>query len=49
MSPWEVTGKSTMGSTAEQGHSSSEGYTEITSGKAIYQQGLTATCKDLPE
>ena len=46
MSPWEETGKSTMGSAAEQGHSSREGYAEITSGKTTYQQGLTTTCKD---
>jgi hypothetical protein len=45
---WEETDASTMGDTAEQGHSSRESYAEITSGETIYQQGLTATCKDLP-
>jgi len=44
--PWEETGESTVGATAEQEHSSRESNAEITSGKTIYQQGLTATCKD---
>jgi len=35
-----------MGDTAEQEHSTRESYAEITSGETIYQQGLTATCKD---
>jgi hypothetical protein len=38
--------KSTMGATAEQGHSSRESYAEITSGKTTCQQGLATTCKD---
>ena len=46
--PWEETGKCTMGATAEQGHSSGKGYAEITSGRTVHQQGLTATCKDFP-
>jgi hypothetical protein len=45
--PWEETGKRTMGGTAGQGQSSGKGYTEITSGRTIHQQGLTATCKDV--
>ena len=45
---WEETGKSTTRAAGVQAQASSERSAEITSGRAIYQQGLTATCKDPP-
>ncbi len=43
----EVTGKSSTGSTGVRSQASTEGSAEITSGRANFQQGLAATCKDL--
>lgn len=44
--PWEVTGVSTRGSTGVGDQASGERFAEITPGRAIFQQGLTTTCKD---
>lgn len=44
---WEGTVTSTMRGTGTQAQASREGFAEITSGRTISQQGLTATCKDL--
>ena len=44
---WEVMGKSTRGTRRGMGPSSYVRIAEIMSGRAISQQGLTATCKDL--
>ena len=45
----EETGKkSSMAATGVGDQASNEGLTEITSGKADFQQGLATTCKDLP-
>jgi len=44
---WEETGKSTIETAGVGGQASSERLAEITPGRAITQQGLVATCKDL--
>jgi hypothetical protein len=40
--------KSSIAATGVGDQASNEGLTEITSGKADFQQGLATTCKDLP-
>jgi len=40
--------KSSIAATGVGDQASNEGLTEITSGKADFQQGLVTTCKDLP-
>jgi len=44
----EETGMSTLRSAGGWVQASEEGLAEITSGRAIFQQGLTATCEDPP-
>ena len=44
---WEETGKSTIETAGVGDQASSERHAEITPGRAITQQGLVATCKDL--
>ena len=44
----EVTAMGTSRTTVGQVQASRERSAEITSGRAIYQQGLAATCKDPP-
>ena len=44
----EEMGKCTVRAAGEQVQAPKETYAEITSGKAIFQQGLAATCKDPP-
>jgi hypothetical protein len=46
---WEETGESTGGTLRGKGPSNHARIAEITSGRANFQQGLTATCKDLSE
>ena len=45
---WEETGKCTTRAAGVGVLARRERFAEITSGKAISQQGLTATCKDPP-
>jgi len=45
---WEETSMRTIDSTVIGGQTSKERFVEITSGRTITQQGLTATCKDPP-
>jgi hypothetical protein len=44
--PWEETSRCTMGAAGVGVQASGERSAEITSGRAITQQGLAATCKD---
>ena len=44
---WEEMGMCTIGATGVRVQAPRGGSVEITLGKAIFQQGLTATCKDL--
>jgi hypothetical protein len=44
---WEEMGICTIGATGVRVQAPRGGSAEITPGKAIFQQGLTATCKDL--
>ena len=44
----EEMGKSTAGAAGTQARASRERSSEITSGRALFQQGLAATCKDSP-
>ena len=46
---WEETGESTTRATGVWVQARGEGFAEITSGRAISQQGQTATCEDLAE
>jgi hypothetical protein len=46
---WEEMGMSTIGATGVRVQAPRGGSAEMTLGKAIFQQGLTATCKDLLE
>jgi len=46
--PREETSTSTVGTAGVGVQASEEGFAEITSGRCRSQQGLTATCKDLP-
>ncbi len=43
---WEETGKCTTGTAGVRAQAPGEGFAEITSGRAISQQGLAATCED---
>jgi len=43
---WEETGQSTTGTAGVGAQALGEGFAEITSGRAISQQGLAATCQD---
>ncbi len=45
----EATGACTLGAAGAGVQTRREGLAEITSGRTIAQQGLTATCKDLPQ
>ena len=42
----EVTGKCNLQTVVVGAQASQEGFTEITSGRSRWQQGLVATCKD---
>ncbi len=44
----EVTGMCTLRTAVAEAQASRERFAEITSGRAITQQGLAATCKDPP-
>jgi hypothetical protein len=44
---WEETGRCTGGTLRGRGPSTHARIAEITSGRAISQQGLATTCKDL--
>ena len=46
--PREETSTSTLGTTGVGVQASEEGFAEIASGRCRSQQGLTATCEDLP-
>lgn len=46
--PREETSTCTVGTTGVGVQASEEGFAETTSGRCRSQQGLTATCKDLP-
>jgi len=46
---WEEMGIGTIGATGVRVQAPRGGSAEITLGKAIFQQGLTTTCKDLSE
>ena len=45
----EVTGTCTLGAAGVKVQTRKQGSAEITSGRTAAQQGLTATCKDLPQ
>jgi len=45
---WEETGKCTKRTAGVWVQASGERFAEITLGRAISQQGLATTCKDLP-
>jgi hypothetical protein len=49
MSQREETGTCTLGAAGVGVQTRGEGLAEITSGRTVAQQGLTATCKDLPQ
>ena len=43
---WEETSKCTMGSAGVKVQASGERFVEVTLGRSLVQQGLTATCTD---
>ena len=43
---WEETGKRTTGAAGVGVQTRGEGYAEITSGRANFQQGFVTTCED---
>ena len=49
MLSWEETDQSTAQSWRGKDPSTYTRIAEITSGRSIFQQGLAATCKDLPK
>ena len=44
---WEETGRCTRGTAGVEVQATGESSAEITLGRSYFQQGLTATCKDL--